>query len=221
MRFDVPMTETGALAAAASALIRRHAAALGAPPRGAISADARYGRLLAEIASGLEAPPRVRVVGGPGAGRGRLAAALETALDVRCEVVDANRTLPATVPDIELFAWCTAPCRHELQWLRRPRRHPAVVVATRADTWAGEERPAWAEGLVAVGECAPGSTGFDRACSLVDEAAAEVPALRLAVATLRLDRDCDVLGARDVAEALSAELSALAHNAPFARQGAS
>ena len=213
------MVETGALAAA-SAVIRRHAAALGAPS-GGVSADARYGRLLTEIASGIEAPPRVRIVGGPGSGRARLAAALESALDVHCEVVDANRQLPATVPDIEVFAWCTAPCRHELQWLRRARRHPAVVVATRADTWIRGESPAWAEGLVAVGECVPGRPGFDRVCGLVREAAAEVPGLRVAVATLRLDRDCDGLGARDVAEALCAELSALAHAAPSAGKKAS
>lgn len=216
------MTESGALAAAAAAVIRRHAAALGAPSGSGLSADAhRYGRLLADIASGLEAPPRVRIVGGPGAGRGRLAAALESSLDVRCEVVDANGQLPGSVPDVEVFAWCTAPCRHELQWLRRPRRHPAVMVATRADTWAGGDRPAWAEGLVAVGECVAGSPGFDRALGLVEEATADVSALRLAVATLRLDRDCDGLGARDVAEALCAELSTLAHGAPLAGKVAS
>ena len=221
MRFDVPMTETGALTAAASAVIRRHAAAVGVSSDGAASASARYGRLLAEIASGMEAPPRVRIVGGPGAGRARLAAALTHALDVRCEVVDANRSLPGSVPDIEVFAWCTAPFRHELQWLRRPRRHPAVVVATRADTWVDEERPAWAADLVAVGECVPGEPAFDRVCALIEQAAVEVPALRLAVAMLRLDRDCDGLGARDVAEALCAELSALSHAAPHARQTAS
>jgi hypothetical protein len=221
MRFDVPMTETGRLADAASAVIRRHAAALGPPSSGGVSADARYGRLLAEIASGMEAPPHVRIIGGSGAGRARLASALEAALDVCCEVVDANAPLPGSAPDIEVFAWCTAPCRHELQWLRRPRRHPAVVVATRADTWAGEGRPAWADGLVAVGECVPGKPGFDRVCSLIEQAAAEVPTLRLAVATLRLERDCDSLGVRDVAEALCAELSALAHTSPSPEQVAS
>lgn len=218
MRFDVPMTETGRLADAASAVIRRHAAALGAPSGGGVSADTRYGRLLAEIASEMEAPPHVRIIGGSGAGRARLASALEAVLDVRCEVVDANAPLPGSAPDIEVFAWCTAPCRHELQWLRRPRRHPAVVVATRADTWAGEGRPAWAEGLVAVGECVPGKPGFDRVCRLVEQAAAEVPTLRLAVATLRLERDCDSLDVRDVAEALCAELSALAHTSPSPEQ---
>ena len=54
--------------------------------------------------------------------------------------------------------------------------------------------------------------------ALIGLAVEEVPTLRLAVATLRLERDCDSLGVRDVAEALCAELSALAHTSPSPEQ---
>lgn len=210
------MTDTAPLIAAATAVIRRHGAAAGAPSPPESPAGSGFAQLLTGIVSEWEKAPLVRIVGGRGTGRARLAAALERAATVRCEVVDADGPLPRTVPDIEVFTWCTAPCRHEIRWLRRRRRHPAIVVATRADTWAGGRRPEWAEGLVALGECAPGRPGFDHLCRLVDDAAAEVPALRVALATMRLERECDALGARDDAEALCAELCALAHAVPAA-----
>ena len=215
------MTDPGLLTAAAAAVVKRHLAAFSAHTGRETESASGFSRLLSGILAEWESAPLVRIVGGEGAGRARLASALEAAAGVRCEVVDANGPLPRTVPDIEIFAWCTAPCGHEVRWLRRRRRHPAIVVATRADTWPGSQRPQWAEGLVAVGECEKGRPGFDRMCALVEEAAADVPALRVALATLRLDRECDALGVRDATESLCAELSDLVHTAPATAPAAS
>ncbi|WP_333620107.1 hypothetical protein [Dietzia sp.] len=215
---------SSALVLAAEAALRRHAAAGGVPELARHAAALRAPvvvRVLGgagsgheELASALSASLLRRSPAPSGGGAPIEFAA--TDVDAACgleiggvgavsSAIGANGSGGATpAPDVEIFAWCTAPCAHELRLLRRPRRHPAFVVATRAEHWkgSGAGTPEWAAGVPAL------RTGgsIDVALGLLRRALLEVPAARVAAALARLERDCLGWSPRDPVERAAAEV---------------
>lgn len=163
----------------------------------------------------LAAAPLVRVLGAAGSGAEAVGAALAEMAGRQVETVDVDGELPRRVPDVEVFVFCTAPCGHELAWLERPRRHAAVLVATGADRWPEGNPPGWARGMLALGgppldrERLGAGDRFARLLALVQEAERARAAARIAATVIRLDRDCDALGCRDLVEPVAVGLTRL------------
>lgn len=151
-----------------------------------------------EALARFDAPVDMRIRGGLGSGRRTLAAALRARRGWRAQVDDldllAAPGAPATTaPDVEIVCLRTAPCRHEEAWVRRPRRHALLVVATGVggggDDGGGsgsesdddEVLPRWARGLTAVDAREPGHRSVDGVVSFLDRALD-------ALATVRVDR---------------------------------
>ncbi|GAA1051490.1 hypothetical protein [Dietzia natronolimnaea] len=165
----------------------------------------------------VDAPADIRVRGGLGSGRRTLAAALRTRrgwrpaiddLDVLAAHDGAARTPPdveitRTPPDVEIICLRTAPCRHEEAWVRRPRAHPLLVVATGVDEAAP---PRWARGLPAVDARRASDGSLDVVVSFLDRALEGLPAVRLA----RLEAELERLSVHDrVGDLAEAALCAL------------
>lgn len=167
----------------------------GADPEGLRALDSALAR--------FDAPLDLRIRGGLGSGRRTLAAALRERRGWRASVddVDVLAAPGATVgipPDVEIVCLRTAPCRHEEAWLRRPRAHPLLVVATGVD---GEDQPRWAEGLHALDARRPGDGSVDAVVAFVDRAIERLGAVRVARLAAELERLAVRDGVGDLAEA--------------------
>ena len=109
--------------------------AIGAAPDAIPVASPDPTGLLAAALARFDAPVDLRILGGLGSGRRTLAAALRARQGWRVTVEDIDvlavpGARPTAAPDVEIVCLRTAPCRHEEAWLRRPRLHPVLVVAT-------------------------------------------------------------------------------------------
>lgn len=179
--------------------------------------------LLAAALARFDAPADLRVRGGLGSGRRTLATALRARRGWRVtvedlDVVAAPGEPPAPAPDVEIICLRTAPCRHEEAWVRRPRRHPMLIVATGLDpvegvnenkqdekkqddddetsgttgtgahTRVGPARPRWARGLPAVDARSPEDRSVDTVVSFVERALDVLPAVRVARLEAELER---------------------------------
>lgn len=170
--------------------------------------DAAGLRALESALARFDAPLDLRIRGGLGSGRRTLAAALRGRRGWRAEVDDvdglARPDAPAgRAPDVEIVCLRTAPCRHEEAWLRRPRVHPLLVVATGVHD---EARPRWAEGLHAVDARRAEHSSVDAVVGFVDRALENLGAVR----TARLAAELERLAVRDgVGELAEAALCAL------------
>lgn len=193
--------------AAAAALVDR-----AVPEEPASAAEQAVARWLRTRREELVCPPLVRVVGAAGSGAPVLARALEVEGGRRAECVDVDGPLPRRAPDVEVFVCCTAPCAHELAWLERPRRHSAVLVATGSRRWPDGRPPGWAQAMPALGgppmdaEQLCSGAAFQQLEALVMEAEQAAAAARIAATVMRLDRDCDALGCRELVEPLAVGL---------------
>ncbi|HMT50286.1 hypothetical protein [Dietzia sp. UBA5065] len=142
--------------------------------------ESRDGRVLDRALARFDAPVDLRIRGGLGSGRRTLAAALQTrrgwhpAVD-DLDVVAAPGRPAGCPPDVEIVCLRTAPCRHEEAWIRRPRAHPLLVVATGVDD---EDRPRWAGGLPGVDARHPSDGSLDPVIAFLDRALDGLGAVR-------------------------------------------
>src|SRR5699024_6203876 len=158
-----------------------------------------------------------------GSGRRTLAAALRERRGWRAvvddlDVIAAPGAPAAAPPDVEIVCLRTAPCRHEEAWIRRPRAHALLVVATGLDHpddgegqveggKGGDDdenpapRPRWAVDLPAVDARCVDDISLDVVIGFLDRALDALPAVRAA----RLEADLMQVAARggggDLAEA--------------------
>ena len=157
---------------------------------------------LLELESALarfDAPADIRLRGGLGSGRRTLASALRTRRGWRPAVDDLDLLAAAggpvgAPPDVEVVCLRTAPCRHEEAWLRRPRAHALLVVATGVDD---EDPPRWAVGLPAVDARRPGDRSIDVVVSFLDNALAPALGGLAAVRVARLEAELERLAVHD------------------------
>lgn len=138
----------------------------------------------------FDAPVDLRVRGGLGSGRRTLAAALRSRRGWRPEVDDLDSLAspgqpPGTPPDVEIVCLRTAPCRHEEAWMRRPRTHAVLVVATGVDR---DTPPHWARGLPAIDARLSTHTSLDSVIEFVDRALAGLAGVRLTRLEAELER---------------------------------
>lgn len=171
----------------------------------------------------FDAPVDLRIRGGLGSGRRTLAAALRERRGWRAvvddlDVIAAPGAPAAAPPDVEIVCLRTAPCRHEEAWIRRPRAHALLVVATGLDHpddgegqveggKGGDDdenpapRPRWAVDLPAVDARCVDDISLDVVIGFLDRALDALPAVRAA----RLEADLMQVAARggggDLAEA--------------------
>ncbi|EYT57622.1 hypothetical protein H483_0115200 [Dietzia sp. UCD-THP] len=156
----------------------------------------------------VDAPVDIRVRGGLGSGRRTLAAALRTRRGWRptvedLDVVAAPGRPVGPAPDAEIICLRTAPCRHEEAWMRRPRAHSLLVVATGVD---GADPPRWAREFPAVDARQPSDTSLDAVVAFLDRALESLAAVRLA----RLESELETLAVHDrVGDLAEAALCAL------------
>lgn len=136
--------------------------------------------LLAAALARFEAPADLRVRGGLGSGRRTLATALRARRGWRVTVEDldviaaagaVSGATPTIAPDVEIICLRTAPCRHEEAWVRRPRRHPMMVVATGMDDGRGAGAGAGGVGAGGVSAGGAGTGGVSTDGVSTDEAA--------------------------------------------------
>ena len=210
-----PQTQEDPPVAAPAARVRRIVASSGA--RSEVAADSDGLRLLEEALSRFDAPMDIRVRGGLGSGRRTLAAALRARRGWRISIDDLDSLVapgaPVPVPpDVEIVCLRTAPCRHEEAWVRRPRHHGLLVVATgisgsnadgadKSDDDDNATTPHWARGLPAVDAREPADGSVDLVVSFVDRALrrlAEVRVSRLSADLMELAAHLEV---GDLAEA--------------------
>lgn len=165
-------------------------------------------RLFDTALARFDAPVDIRIRGGLGSGRRTLAAALRerrgwrTAVD-DLDVLAAPGSPAAAPPDAEIVCLRTAPCRHEEAWVRRPRTHALLVVATGVD---GQDPPPWAGDLPAVDARRPGDASIDAVVAFLDRALDGLAAVRVA----RLEAELERLAVHDeVGDLAEAALSAL------------
>lgn len=201
-----PRTQADPPGADPAARVRRIVASSGA--RSGVAADSDGLRLLEDALARFDAPVDIRVRGGLGSGRRTLAAALHARRGWRMSVDDLDALVapgaPVPVPpDVEIVCLRTAPCRHEEAWVRRPRHHGLLVVATgmnRSDD-DNATTPHWARGLPAVDAREPTDGSVDLVVSFVDRALRRLAEVRVA----RLSADLMALAAHlevgDLAEA--------------------
>ncbi|MDX2356324.1 hypothetical protein [Dietzia sp. PP-33] len=161
----------------------------------------------------FDAPADLRVRGGLGSGRRTLAAALRTRRGWRPTIDDldvlAAPARPAGAPpDVEIVCLRTAPCRHEEAWMRRPRAHPLLVVATGVDR---AEPPRWARGLPAVDARRAADGSLDVIVSFVDRALHGLTAVRTARLEAELERLTVHPEVGDLAEAALCALAGRGH----------
>lgn len=156
----------------------------------------------------FDAPVDLRVRGGLGSGRRTLAEALRSrrgwrpAVDDLDSVADPDRPC-GTPPDVEIVCLRTAPCRHEEEWVRRPRSHALLVVATGVDV---DAPPRWARGLTPVDARHPTDSSLDPVIDFLERALAGLAGVRLA----RLEAELDQLAVRpEIGELADAALCAL------------
>lgn len=210
-----PQTQAYPPVADPAARVRRIVASSGA--RSGVAADSDGLRLLEEALACFDAPMDIRVRGGLGSGRRTLAAALHARRGWRISVDDLDSLVapgaPVPVPpDVEIVCLRTAPCRHEEAWVRRPRHHGLLVVATgisgsnadgadKSDDDDNATTPHWARGLPAVDAREPADGSVDLVVSFVDRALRRLAEVRVA----RLSADLMELAAHlevgDLAEA--------------------
>lgn len=167
----------------------------GAGPRGL--------HLVSDALGRFDAPTDLRVRGGLGSGRRTLAAALRDRRGWRAVVDDVDEVAAADAPavrppDIEIVCLRTGPCRHEEAWIRRPRSHSLLVVATGVDE---RERPRWAADLPVVDARDPSDGTLDTVVGFVDRALDTVPGVRLARLAADLERLAVHDGVGELAEA--------------------
>ena len=161
----------------------------------------------------FDAPVDIRIRGGLGSGRRTLAAALQVRRGWHAQVDDLDELAapgaPATVaPDVEVVCLRTAPCRHEEAWVRRPRRHALLVVATGIDD---EVPPRWARGLHAVDAREPEHRSVDGVVDFLERALDALAAVRVA----RLEAELERLAVHDeVGDLAEAALCVLAGSVP-------
>ncbi len=151
-------------------------------------------RLLEAALARHDAPVDLRIRGGLGSGRHTLAAALRERRGWRAEVEDVDLLAApgapvGTPPDVEILCLRTAPCRHEESWVRRPRAHALLVVAT----GVGEHPPRWARDLHPVDARRPAHSSVDAVVGFVDRALDGLAAVRSA----RLGTELERLAVRD------------------------
>ncbi|MFN3340297.1 MAG: hypothetical protein ACK40Z_11420 [Dietzia sp.] len=161
---------------------------------------------LREVESALarfDAPVDIRVRGGLGSGRRTLAAALRTRRGWRPTIDDLDELAApgrpvGTPPDVEIVCLRTAPCRHEEAWVRRPRAHALLVVATGVDR---ADPPRWARDLPTVDARRASDGSIDVVVTFLDRALDGLAAVRGARLEAELERLAvhDVVG--DLAEA--------------------
>lgn len=171
--------------------------------------------LVAAALARFDAPVDVRVRGGLGSGRRTLAAALRARGGWQVTVEDLDELAapgapPAVAPDVEVICLRTAPCRHEEAWVRRPRRHPLLIVATgRSDDDDNTRaRPHWARGLPPVDARDPEHRTVDTVVTFVERAVDGLAAVRVA----RLEADLETLAVHpEIGELAEAALCALDH----------
>lgn len=138
----------------------------------------------------FDAPADIRIRGGLGSGRRTLAAALrerrgwQLAVD-DLDVIAAPGASAGVPPDVEIVCLRTAPCRHEEAWVRRPRRHSLLVVATGL---ASDSRPHWAASLPTVDARRPADASIDTVVDFLDRALGILPDVRLARLEAELER---------------------------------
>ncbi|WP_295652933.1 hypothetical protein [uncultured Dietzia sp.] len=178
--------------------------------------------LLAAALARFDAPVDLRVRGGLGSGRRTLAAALRARGGWRVSVDDidvlaAPTARPAAAPDIEILCLRTAPCRHEEAWVRRPRRHPLLVVATGlyedddnaahpTDARHSAASPRWVRGLPTVDAREPEHRSVDAVIAFVERAMNSLADSRVA----RLEAELERLAVHaEVGELAEAALCAL------------
>lgn len=171
---------------------REHGAAAPAGLRALESALVRF-----------DAPADIRIRGGLGSGRRTLAAALRERRGWQPAVDDLDSMAapgaPVGVPpDVEIVCLRTAPCRHEEAWVRRPRSHPLLLVATGIDP---DARPRWAAGLPAVDPRRPADASIDAVVDFLDRALGALPDVRLARLGAELERLAVHADVGDLAEA--------------------
>ncbi|MFN3602931.1 MAG: hypothetical protein ACK4UY_16230 [Dietzia sp.] len=156
----------------------------------------------------FDAPVDIHVRGGLGSGRRTLAAALRTRRGWRptiedLDVLAAPGRAVGAPPDVEIVCLRTAPCRHEEAWVRRPRAHALLVVATGVD---GADPPRWARDLPAVDARRASDGSLDVVVSFLDRAVDGLAAVRGA----RLEAELERLAVHDdVGELAEAALCAL------------
>lgn len=175
----------------------------------------------------FDAPVDIRIRGGLGSGRRTLAAALRARAGWRAQIDDldvlaAPGAPAALAPDVEIVCLRTAPCRHEEAWVRRPRRHPLLVVATDAlpadhddnnedDHDDDEARPRWARGLPAVDAREPEHRSVDGVVTFLERAIDSLATVRVA----RLEAELEQLAVHDeVGDLAEAALCALSGSDP-------
>lgn len=164
----------------------------------------------------VDAPVDIRIRGGLGSGRRTLASALRARRGWYAQVDDldvlaAPGAPVAAAPDVEIVCLRTAPCRHEEAWVRRPRRHALLVVATGVAGDDDEDPPRWARGLPAVDARQPGHRSVDVVVSFLDRALAALAEVRVA----RLESELECLAVHDeVGELAEAALCALGGSDP-------
>lgn len=193
-----------------------------APATAATTAPPDPTGLLAAALARFDAPVDLRARGGLGSGRRTLAAALRARRGWRVSVDDidvlaAPTARPAVAPDIEILCLRTAPCRHEEAWVRRPRRHPLLVVATGlyedddnaahpTDTHHSAAPPRWAHGLPTVDAREPEHRSVDAVIAFVERAMDSLAGSRVA----RLEAELERLAVHaEVGELAEAALCAL------------
>lgn len=160
------------------------------------------GALTAALAR-VDAPLDLRIRGGLGSGRRTLAAALRERRGWRAEVDDVDALVAAggrvgAPPDVEILCLRTAPCRHEEAWLRRPRAHPLLTVATGVE---GPDPPGWASGLHRLDARRPGDGSVDAVVAFVERALDDLGTVRVARLAAELERLAVRDGIGDLAEA--------------------
>lgn len=151
----------------------------------------------------FDAAADIRIRGGLGSGRRTLAAALRERRGWQFAVDDLDALAapgaPAGVPpDVEIVCLRTAPCRHEEVWVRRPRRHSLLVVATGINP---DARPHWATGLQAVDARRPAGASIDAVVNFLDRALGVLSEVRLARLEAELERLTVHATVGDLAEA--------------------
>ncbi|WP_141564656.1 hypothetical protein [Dietzia alimentaria] len=207
-----PQTQPSPTGADPAARVRRVISSSGA--RSGVPADSGGLRLLDAALGRFDAPVDIRVRGGLGSGRRTLAAALRARRGWRASVDDLDALVapgaPVPVPpDVEIVCLRTAPCRHEEAWIRRPRRHGLLVVATGVnrndDDGIGDgsnpATPHWARGLPSVDAREPSDGSVDLVVAFVDRALRRLAEVRVARLSADLEELCSHGQVGDLAEA--------------------
>ena len=200
-----PQTQPSPAGADPAARVRRVIGSSGA--RSGLPADSGELRLLDAALGRFDAPVDIRIRGGLGSGRRTLAAALRARRGWRSSIDDLDTLVapgapvPAP-PDVEIVCLRTAPCRHEEAWVRRPRRHGLLVVATGVDRNGNDAAvPHWARGLPAVDAREPSDGSVDLVVSFVDRALLRLTEVRVARLSADLEELCSHARFGDLAEA--------------------